>query len=62
MGIVIESLRQLSVVKGLLGTGMVLGLVIGVAAFLVSATDRGHGRAAEDGHPHAARHPDSYAA
>ncbi|MGW4454648.1 FtsX-like permease family protein [Streptomyces albidoflavus] len=40
VGIVIESLRQLSVVKGLLGTGMVLGLVIGVAAFLVSATDR----------------------
>ncbi|MER7658410.1 hypothetical protein ABTY64_23350, partial [Streptomyces albidoflavus] len=26
VGIVIESLRQLSVVKGLLGTGMVLGL------------------------------------
>ncbi|WP_445408100.1 FtsX-like permease family protein [Streptomyces albidoflavus] len=40
VGIVIESLRQLSVVKGLLGTGMILGLVIGVAAFLVSATDR----------------------
>ncbi|MEU2046879.1 FtsX-like permease family protein [Streptomyces albidoflavus] len=40
VGIVIESLRQLSIVKGLLGTGMILGLVIGVAAFLVSATDR----------------------
>ncbi|MEV0845084.1 FtsX-like permease family protein [Streptomyces sp. NPDC049954] len=40
VGIVIESLSQLSVIKGLLGTGMVLGLVIGVAAFLVSAADR----------------------
>ncbi|WP_436737611.1 FtsX-like permease family protein [Streptomyces sp. BBFR102] len=40
VGIVIESLRQLSVVKGLLGAGMVLGLAIGVAAFLVSAADR----------------------
>ncbi|MFD5024621.1 ABC transporter permease [Streptomyces sp. NPDC058373] len=40
VGIVIESLSQLGVIKGLLGTGMVLGLVIGVAAFLVSAADR----------------------
>lgn len=40
VGIVIESLSQLNVIKGLLGTGMVLGLVIGVAAFLVSAADR----------------------
>ncbi|MEV5305592.1 FtsX-like permease family protein [Streptomyces diastaticus] len=40
VGTVIESLRQLEAVKGLLGAGMVLGLVIGVAAFLVSAADR----------------------
>lgn len=38
-GIVIDSLSQLAVIKGLLGTGMVLGLAIGVAAFLVSAAD-----------------------
>ncbi|WP_217177460.1 FtsX-like permease family protein [Streptomyces sp. AC495_CC817] len=39
-GIVVTSLQQITVVKSLLGIGMVLGLVIGVAAYLVAATDR----------------------
>ncbi|MFJ7022407.1 FtsX-like permease family protein [Streptomyces sp. NPDC101117] len=39
-GINIEALRQLTVIKTLLVAGMVMGLVIGVAAFLVSVTDR----------------------
>ncbi|EDY46099.1 conserved hypothetical protein [Streptomyces sp. SPB074] len=43
-GIVIESLHQLSVIKGLLSTGMVLGLGVGVAAFLVSTADHAMSR------------------
>ncbi|MFB7515791.1 FtsX-like permease family protein [Streptomyces sp. NPDC056144] len=40
VGIVIDSLAQLAVIRSLLGVGMVLGLVIGVAAFVVSVADR----------------------
>lgn len=40
VGIVIDSLAQLAVIRSLLGVGMVLGLVIGIAAFLVSVADR----------------------
>ncbi|MEU3842334.1 FtsX-like permease family protein [Streptomyces sp. NPDC028635] len=39
-GINVESLEQLIIVKTLLGAGMVLGLVIGVAAYLVASADR----------------------
>ncbi|MEV0633813.1 FtsX-like permease family protein [Streptomyces sp. NPDC050619] len=39
-GIVVTSLQQITVVKTLLAVGMVLGLIIGVAAYLVAATDR----------------------
>ncbi|MFD6312210.1 FtsX-like permease family protein [Streptomyces nigra] len=39
-GVNIEALQQLTVIKTLLVAGMVMGLVIGVAAFLVSVTDR----------------------
>ncbi|EMF55993.1 FtsX-like permease family protein [Streptomyces bottropensis] len=39
-GVVVTSLQQITVVKSLLGIGMVLGLIIGVAAYLVAATDR----------------------
>ncbi|MFD0077045.1 FtsX-like permease family protein [Streptomyces sp. NPDC127166] len=40
VGIVIGSLAQLTVIRSLLVVGMVLGLVIGVAAFVVSVADR----------------------
>ncbi|MFF8410955.1 FtsX-like permease family protein [Streptomyces omiyaensis] len=40
VGIVVQALTQLAVVRSLLGTGMVLGLVVGVAAFVVSVADR----------------------
>ncbi|MFE5900774.1 FtsX-like permease family protein [Streptomyces sp. NPDC056488] len=40
VGIVIDSLAQLTVIRSLLVVGMVLGLVIGVAAFVVSVADR----------------------
>ncbi|WP_435057416.1 FtsX-like permease family protein [Streptomyces sp. bgisy060] len=40
VGIVIDSLAQLTVIRSLLVVGMALGLVIGVAAFVVSAADR----------------------
>ncbi|MFI8421877.1 FtsX-like permease family protein [Streptomyces sp. NPDC085479] len=40
VGIAVEALAQLTVVRGLLGVGMVLGLVVGVAAFVVSVADR----------------------
>lgn len=40
VGIVVESLAQLTVIRSLLAVGMVLGLVIGVAAFVVSVADR----------------------
>ncbi|MFF1441199.1 FtsX-like permease family protein [Streptomyces sp. NPDC058295] len=39
-GVVVTALQQITVVKTILGMGMVLGLVIGVAAYLVAATDR----------------------
>ncbi|WP_369145460.1 FtsX-like permease family protein [Streptomyces sp. R44] len=40
VGIVIGSLAQLTVIRSLLVVGMVLGLVIGVSAFVVSVADR----------------------
>lgn len=40
VGIVVESLQQLTVIRSLLASGMVLGLVISVAAFVVSVADR----------------------
>lgn len=40
VGIVIDSLAQLTVIRSLLAAGMVLGLVISVAAFVVSVVDR----------------------
>ncbi|MFE6825714.1 FtsX-like permease family protein [Streptomyces sp. NPDC057690] len=39
-GLVVDALEQITVVKTILAMGMVLGLVIGVAAYLVAATDR----------------------
>ncbi|MFF3381047.1 ABC transporter permease [Streptomyces sp. NPDC002680] len=39
-GVNVEALQQIAVVETLLALGMVMGLVIGVAAFLVSVTDR----------------------
>ncbi|OQR61372.1 ABC transporter permease [Streptomyces maremycinicus] len=39
-GVVVDAMQQITVVKTILGMGMVLGLVIGVAAYLVAATDR----------------------
>lgn len=39
-GVNVEALQQITVVETLLFLGMVMGLVIGVAAFLVSVTDR----------------------
>ncbi|MEU4875085.1 FtsX-like permease family protein [Streptomyces sp. NPDC021608] len=39
-GVVVTALQQITVVKTILGMGMVLGLIIGVAAYLVAATDR----------------------
>ncbi|MEV6357641.1 FtsX-like permease family protein [Streptomyces hydrogenans] len=41
VGIVVQALAQLTVIRGLLVVGMVLGLVVGVAAFVVSVADRG---------------------
>ncbi|MEN8650986.1 ABC transporter permease [Streptomyces sp. 21So2-11] len=40
VGLIIETLQQITVVKSLLAVGMILGLVIGVAAFIVSVADR----------------------
>ncbi|MDG5804707.1 ABC transporter permease [Streptomyces ossamyceticus] len=40
VGVNIEGLQQIAVLETLLGVGMVMGLVIGTAAFVVSATDR----------------------
>ncbi|MEV4944600.1 ABC transporter permease [Streptomyces sp. NPDC053755] len=40
VGIHIEALQQLTVIRSLLAAGMVLGLVISVAAFVVSVADR----------------------
>ncbi|WP_443057685.1 ABC transporter permease [Streptomyces sp. IBSBF 2806] len=39
-GVVVTALQQITVVKTILGMGMVLGLIIGVAAYIVAATDR----------------------
>ncbi|MEH0578910.1 MULTISPECIES: FtsX-like permease family protein [Streptomyces] len=39
-GIVVTAFQQITVVKSILAMGMVLGLIIGVAAYLVAATDR----------------------
>jgi hypothetical protein len=39
-GINVEASQQIGVIEALLGLGMVMGLVIGVAAYLVSVTDR----------------------
>ncbi|MFE6850105.1 FtsX-like permease family protein [Streptomyces sp. NPDC057674] len=47
VGIVIDSLAQLTVIRSLLAVGMVLGLVIGVAAFVVSVADRAMERRAQ---------------
>ncbi|MEW2038395.1 ABC transporter permease, partial [Streptomyces sp. NPDC005534] len=40
IGVNIDGLQQIGVIETLLGLGMVMGLVIGLAAFLVSVTDR----------------------
>ncbi|MEU2506073.1 FtsX-like permease family protein [Streptomyces sp. NPDC007863] len=40
VGIAIDALAQLAVIRSLLVVGMVLGLVVGVAAFVVSVADR----------------------
>ncbi|MFF9339349.1 FtsX-like permease family protein [Streptomyces sp. NPDC014773] len=40
VGIVVQALAQLTVIRSLLVVGMVLGLVVGVAAFVVSVADR----------------------
>ncbi|MEV7690302.1 ABC transporter permease [Streptomyces bungoensis] len=40
IGVNVDGLQQIAVIETLLGLGMVMGLVIGVAAFLVSVTDR----------------------
>ncbi|MFE6979343.1 ABC transporter permease [Streptomyces sp. NPDC057682] len=40
VGVNVEGLQQIAVVKSLLAAGMILGLFIGVAAFAVSAVDR----------------------
>ncbi|MFD0147309.1 MULTISPECIES: FtsX-like permease family protein [unclassified Streptomyces] len=47
VGIVITSLAQLTVIRSLLAAGMVLGLVISVAAFVVSVADRAMERRAQ---------------
>ncbi|GAA0653040.1 hypothetical protein GCM10009535_34330 [Streptomyces thermocarboxydovorans] len=46
-GVNVEALEQLTVIETLLFLGMVMGLVIGVAAFLVSVTDRAVERRAQ---------------
>ncbi|MER5378979.1 ABC transporter permease [Streptomyces sp. NPDC002688] len=40
VGVNIEGLQQIAVLETLLAVGMIMGLVIGTAAFVVSATDR----------------------
>ncbi|MDJ0466655.1 FtsX-like permease family protein [Streptomyces sp. H27-C3] len=47
VGININGLRQIIVIQTLLVLGMIMGLVIGVAAFLVSVTDRAVERRAQ---------------
>jgi hypothetical protein len=46
-GINVDALQQVRIVKTLLAVGMVLGLVIGVAAYLVAAADRAVERRAQ---------------
>ncbi|MCL8010834.1 ABC transporter permease [Streptomyces sp. AS02] len=46
-GVNVEALQQITVIETLLFLGMVMGLVIGVAAFLVSVTDRAVERRAQ---------------
>ncbi|MGW3173062.1 FtsX-like permease family protein [Streptomyces sp. NPDC001153] len=46
-GINVTALQQIAVVKTLLAIGMVLGLTIGVAAYMVAATDRAMERRAQ---------------
>ncbi|MFF9274034.1 FtsX-like permease family protein [Streptomyces griseosporeus] len=46
-GINVDALQQVGIVKTLLAVGMVLGLVIGVAAYLVAAADRAVERRAQ---------------
>ncbi|MFD9978356.1 ABC transporter permease [Streptomyces sp. NPDC059017] len=40
IGVNIQGLEQIAVIETLLAVGMIMGLVIGVAAFVVAATDR----------------------
>ncbi|MET7453776.1 FtsX-like permease family protein [Streptomyces sp. NPDC005574] len=47
VGLNVQGLEQISVVETLLALGMIMGLVIGVAAFLVSVTDRAVERRAQ---------------
>ncbi|MFF3451316.1 ABC transporter permease [Streptomyces sp. NPDC002667] len=47
VGLNIQGLEQISVVETLLALGMIMGLVIGLAAFLVSVTDRAVERRAQ---------------
>ncbi|MET9056639.1 ABC transporter permease [Streptomyces antibioticus] len=47
VGLNVQGLEQISVVETLLALGMVMGLLIGVAAFLVSVTDRAVERRAQ---------------
>lgn len=47
VGLNVQGLEQISVVETLMTLGMIMGLVIGVAAFLVSVTDRAVERRAQ---------------
>ncbi|WP_371669977.1 ABC transporter permease [Streptomyces sp. NBC_00289] len=47
VGLNVQGLEQISVVETLLALGMIMGMVIGVAAFLVSVTDRAVERRAQ---------------
>ncbi|MFJ2847596.1 ABC transporter permease [Streptomyces griseofuscus] len=47
VGVNVDSLQQIAVIETLLVLGMIMGLVIGVAAFLVSVTDRAVERRAQ---------------
>jgi len=47
VGLNVQGLEQITVVETLLALGMIMGLVIGVAAFLVSVTDRAVERRAQ---------------
>jgi hypothetical protein len=47
VGLNVQGLEQISVVETLMVLGMIMGLVIGVAAFLVSVTDRAVERRAQ---------------